>query len=146
MRTRRSQSVANGGELYDPEHAEAPQAALTATFALMKGNYRLTPLGAGLIVLLGAGIVAMVVGSRALQAVGFVLVVLIICLGAMAFLSGAGGSFTVVWRGGSGGPSRLPGGRGIRAASLFDTEQDFIPKAGEPGAQSQQDAELDRGR
>jgi hypothetical protein len=76
--------------------------------------------GGGLVVLLAGGIVAMVVGSRALQAAGFVVVVLIICLGAMVFLSSADGDFTVVRRGGYGGPSGLPGARGIRAASLFD--------------------------
>jgi len=43
----------------------------------MKGNVRLTPVGAVLLVVLAAAIVAVLVGSKGLQAAGFIIIVII---------------------------------------------------------------------
>lgn len=113
----------------------------------MKGNYRLTPLGVGVLILLLAAIVAMVFGSRGLQAAGFIVIVLVICLGAMALLSSAGGNFTVLRRGGYSSPSGMLGGRAVRAASLFDPEHEHNANPGEPaGADRRQEEERHRER
>ncbi|MGI8571048.1 MAG: hypothetical protein ACR2L9_00210 [Solirubrobacteraceae bacterium] len=93
----------------------------------MRGHYRLTPVGVGVVILLLFAVAAMLFGSHGLQAAGFVVVVLVACLGAMALLSSSGGNFTVVRRGGYGDPTNLFGGRGVRAANLFDPEPDPDP-------------------
>jgi hypothetical protein len=46
----------------------------------MEGRTRLTPVGAVLLGLLALSIVAVIAGSRTLQAIGFVLIVLIVLL------------------------------------------------------------------